>query len=76
MVQGVSSFETGAKTAGPLRPQYGQGQWDRQVTSSPDGAFLRARKKYPFSAGEKRKTRCMALQVKSRLDFNSQSALQ
>lgn len=29
-VQGVSSFGTGAKTADPLRPQYGQGQWDRQ----------------------------------------------
>lgn len=47
-----------------------------RVTSNPLGAFLRTWKKHAFSVGAKRKTRGVSLQVKNKLEINSQAALQ
>lgn len=45
-----------------------------RVTASPYGAFLRTRTSHLFSVDEKCTARGMAPQVRSRLNFNSQSS--
>lgn len=56
-----------------LGPQDDQAHWDRQSHCKPIWCLLRTRKSCPFSIAKKRKARDLALQVKTRQNFNSQS---
>lgn len=75
MVQWMSNSGTETEIAHPLRPQDGQGQWDRQGYFKPIWCLFENERKVSLLSGRKQKDRSMALQVENRLDFSSQSAL-